>query len=147
MKKIILLILMFMFGIGFAQKVKKEEKVKDKFESRQPQDMSVPPPPTVAFPAQYPGGNKAFIENIRKNINKDALKSLDKLMITKIIVKVNPEGNVLNVSTYGGNEVFKAEVKKAAEKATDKIKWEAGKNNRGEKVTDIVNIPFKYSNT
>ncbi|WP_090024313.1 hypothetical protein [Chryseobacterium oleae] len=144
MKKIILLILTLMFGIGFAQKVKKEEKVKDKFESRQPQDMSVPPPPMVAFPAQYPKGNKAFIENVKKNLNADALKPLSKDLKTKIILKVNSEGNVVNISTYGENEVFNSEVKKAAEKATYQVKWEAGKNNRGEKVIDIVNLPFKY---
>ncbi|SHF51690.1 hypothetical protein [Chryseobacterium sp. OV279] len=144
MKKIILLILIFMFGIGFAQKVKKEEKVKDKFESRQPQDMSVPAPPMVAFPAQYPKGNKAFIENVKKNLNADALKTLGKDLKTKIILKVNSEGDVINVSTYGENEVFNTEVKKAAEKATYQVKWEAGKNNRGEKVIDIVNLPFKY---
>src|ERR1700750_557990 len=109
MKKIILLILTLMFGIGLAQKVKKEEKVKDKFESRQPQDMSVPPPPMVAFPAQYPKGNKAFIENVKKNLNVDALKPLSKDLKTKIILKVNSEGNVVNVSTYGENEVFNNE--------------------------------------
>lgn len=144
MKKIILLILILMFGIGLAQKVKKEEKVKDKFESRQPQDMSVPPPPMVAFPAQYPKGNKAFIENVKKNLNADALNPLSKDLKTKIILKVNSDGNVVNVSTYGENEVFNNEVKKAAEKATYNVTWEAGKNNRGEKVIDIVNLPFKY---
>lgn len=138
---------MVIFGLGFAQKVKKEEKVKDKFESQQPQDMSVPPPPMVAFPAQYPNGNKAFIENVKKNLNVDVLKPLGKDLKTKIILKVNSEGNVVNVSTFGTNEIFNTEVKKAAEKATSKIKWEAGKNNRGEKVIDIVNLPFKYSNT
>ncbi|KFF20874.1 hypothetical protein [Chryseobacterium sp. JM1] len=144
MKKIILLILTLMFGIVLAQKVKKEEKVKDKFESRQPQDMSVPPPPMVAFPAQYPKGNKAFIENVKKNLNADVLKSLSTNLKTKIILKVNSDGIVVNVSTYGENEVFNSEVKKAAEKATYQVKWEAGKNNRGEKVIDIVNLPFKY---
>ncbi|MDN5395654.1 MAG: hypothetical protein L0G39_07710 [Chryseobacterium sp.] len=147
MKKIILLILMLIFGIGYAQKVKKEEKVKDKFESRQPQDLSVPPPPMVAFPAQYPKGNKAFIDNVKKNLDASALKPLGKDLKTKIILKVNSEGNVVNVSTYGGNEAFNTEVKKAAEKATYNIKWEAGKNNRGEKVIDIVHLPFKYPNT
>lgn len=147
MKKLALLTLIFIFGMGFAQKVKKEEKVKDKFESRQPQDMSVPPPPMVAFPAQYPKGNKAFIDNVKKNLNTDALKTLGKDLKTKIILKVNSEGNVINVSTYGGDETFNTEVKKAAEKATYNVKWEAGKNNRGEKVIDIVNLPFKYSNT
>ncbi|WP_223607414.1 hypothetical protein [Chryseobacterium sp. OSA05B] len=144
MKKVFLLILILIFGIGLAQKVKKEEKVKDKFESRQPQDMSVPPPPMVAFPAQYPKGNKAFIDHVKKNLNTDALKALGKDLKTKIILKVNSEGNVINVSTYGGDETFNTEVKKAAEKATYNVKWEAGKNNRGEKVIDIVNLPFRY---
>ena len=144
MKKVFLLILILIFGVGLAQKVKKEEKVKDKFESRQPQDMSVPPPPMVAFPAQYPKGNKAFIENVKKNLNTDALKAPGKDLKTKIILKVNSEGNVINVSTYGGDETFNTEVKKAAEKATYNVKWEAGKNNKGEKVIDIVNLPFKY---
>ncbi|KMQ60308.1 hypothetical protein ACM46_16985 [Chryseobacterium angstadtii] len=147
MKKILLFIFILTFGLGWAQKVKKEEKVKDKFESRQPQDMSVPPPPMVAFPAQYPNENKAFVDSVKKNLNKDALKPLGKELKTKIILKVNPEGNVVNVSTYGDNEIFNTEVKKAAEKATYNVKWEAGKNNRGEKVVDIVNLPFKYSNT
>ncbi|MEY8759312.1 hypothetical protein [Chryseobacterium tongliaoense] len=147
MKKIFLLFLILIFGIGFGQKVKKVERVKDKFESRQPQDMSVPPPPMTAFPAQYPGGNKAFVDDVKKNLNKDALKSLSKDLKTKIILKISSDGNVLNVSTYGDNEAFNSEVKKAAEKTTSKVKWEAGKNSKGEKVIDIVNLPFKYSNT
>lgn len=146
MKKIVLLTVLFIFGIGAAQKVKKEEKVKDKFESRQAQDLSVPPPPVTAFPAQYPNGNKAFLENVKKNIDKEALKLLNKDLKTKIILKIYQDGSVLNISTYGDNEEFNNEVKKAAEKATSKIKWEPGKNNRGEKVIDIVNIPFKYLN-
>lgn len=146
MKKICLLLLIMIFGSGFAQKTKKEEKAKDKFESRQPQDMSAPPPPMVAFPAQYPDGNKAFISNVSKNLNKAALKPLNKDLKTKIILKIGTDGSVMNISTYGNDEIFNSEVKKAAEKATYNIKWEAGKNNKGEKVIDIVNLPFKYSN-
>jgi hypothetical protein len=146
MKKTLILLPLFIFGISFAQKTKKEEKVKDKFESRQPQDISVPPPPTTAFPAQYPKGNKAFLENIKKNLDRAALQSLGKNLKTKIILKINSDGNVLNISTYGNNEDFNNEVKRAAGKATDNIIWEAGKNNKGEKVIDIVNLPFQYSN-
>lgn len=141
-----LLLPLFIFGICFAQKAK-AEKVKDKFDSRQPQDMSVPPPPTIAFPAQYPKGNKAFLENVKKNLDKATLQSLGKNLKTKIILKINSDGNVLNISTYGNNEPFNNEVKKAAEKATNNIIWEAGKNNKGEKVIDIVNLPFQYSNS
>lgn len=147
MKKIFLLILLIIFETGFAQKVKKEERIKDKYESKQPQDLSVPPPPMIAFPAQYPNGNKAFIDAVKKNIDKSALKNLSKELKTKIILKVDSGGNVINISTYGGNEIFNNEVKKAAEKTTLKVKWEAGKNNQGEKVIDIVNLPFKFSNT
>jgi len=146
MKKIILLILLIICEVGFAQKAKKEERVKDKFESKQPQDLSVPSPPMIAFPAQYPKGNKKFIEDVGNNLNKNIVSSLDKDLKTKIILKIDSEGNVINISTYGSDEIFNSEVKKAAEKVTSKIKWEAGKNNRGEKVIDIVNLPFKYSN-
>lgn len=146
MKKLLLLLLLSVFEITFAQKSKKDEKIKDKLESRQPQDLSVPPPPTIAFPAQYPKGNKTFLENIKKNLDKTALQSLGKNLKTKIILKINSDGNVLNISTYGNNEIFNNEVKKAAEKTTDNIIWEAGKNNKGERVIDIVNLPFVYSN-
>ncbi|KIC64241.1 hypothetical protein [Chryseobacterium taiwanense] len=146
MKKILILLPVFIFEICSAQKAK-AEKVKDKFESRQSQDMSVPPPPMIAFPAQYPKGNKAFLENVKKNLDKAALQSLGKNLKTKIILKINSDGNVLNISTYGNNETFNNEVKKAAETATGNIIWEAGKNNKGEKVIDIVNLPFQYSNS
>lgn len=146
MKKVLLLLLLVVFGIGFAQKVKKEEKVKDQFESRQPQDLSAPPPPMVAFPAQYPNGNKAFLTDVSKNLDRSALQSLNKNVRTKIILKIDSDGNVINISTYGGTEVFNSEVKKAIEKTTGKVKWEPGKNNKGEKVIDIVNLPFSYSN-
>ncbi|MBD3906143.1 hypothetical protein NAL32_10295 [Chryseobacterium sp. Ch-15] len=146
MKKIFLFILLIIFETGFAQKVKKNERVKDKFESKQPQDLSVPPPPMITFPAQYPNGNKAFIDAVKKNIDKSALKELNKELKTKIILKIDSEGNVINISTYGDNEIFNNEVKKAADKTTSKVKWEAGKNNQGEKVIDIVNLPFKFSN-
>jgi len=147
MKKTVLLFMILLFGFGFAQKVKKEEKVKDKFESKQPQDMSVPPPPMTAFPAQYPNGNKSFINNVSKNMNKATLKDLGKKLTTKIILKIDTDGNILNISTYGANQIFNSEVKKAVEKATNNIKWEPGKNNKGEKVIDIVNLPFQYSNS
>ena len=146
MKKIFLLILLIIFEIGFAQKAKKVDRVKDKFESRLPQDLSVPPPPMIAFPAQYPNGNKAFIDAVKKNLDKSALKSFSKEIKTKIILKIDSDGNVINISTYGDNETFNNEVKKAAYKTTSQVKWEAGKNNRGEKVIDIVNLPFKFSN-
>ncbi|WP_027386358.1 hypothetical protein [Chryseobacterium gregarium] len=146
MKKIGLLFLILIFGTGFAQKIKKEEKAKDKFESRQPQDMSVPPQPMITFSAQYPGGNKTFISNVGKNLNIVALKPLNKDLKTKIILKIGSDGSVINISTYGDDEVFNSEVRKAAQKATQGIKWEAGKNNKGEKIIDIVSLPFKYSN-
>ena len=146
MKKICFLILILMFGSGFAQQIKKEVRVKDKFESRQPQDMSVPPPPMVPFPAQYPGGNKTFIGNVNKNLDKSTLKTLGKDLKTKIILKIGADGKVLNISTYGSNETFNTEVKKAVEKTTANTPWDPGKNNKGEKVIDIVNLPFAYKN-
>ncbi len=146
MKKIYFLFLIMMFATGFAQQAKKEIRVKDKFESRQPQDLSVPPPPTTAFPAQYPGGNKTFISNVSKSLDKSILKTSGKDLKTKIILKIGADGKVLNISTYGSNETFNSEVKKAAEKTTANINWDPGKNSKGEKVIDIVNLPFAYSN-
>ena len=145
MKKIGLIFLILVFGSGFAQKVKQAVKAKDKFESKQPQDMSVPPPPVTAFPAQYPGGNKIFISNVGKNIDPAAVNNLTKNLKTKIILKIGTDGKVLNISTYGSNDVFNTEVKKAVEKTTANVPWQPGKNNKGEKVIDIVNLPFTYS--
>ncbi|MBL1219525.1 hypothetical protein JET18_01670 [Chryseobacterium sp. L7] len=146
MKKIALLSLTCMSAMAFSQnkKTNAAPKIADRYESRQQQDPSVPPPPTIAFPAQFPGGNKAFVKKVEQNLNKEALTSLSKTLNTQIILKIDQEGNVLNISTYGKDEIFNSEVKAAAISATDTIKWTAGKNNRGEKVIDIVKIPFRY---
>lgn len=148
MKKIVLITCTAISTIAFSQKTssKGETKLVNKYETRQPQDFSVPPPPVNPFPAQFPDGNKAFIKKIEQNLNKDALISLSKALTTELIVKVDGEGNVINISTYGKNEIFNNEVKIAATKSTEKIKWVAGKNSKGEKVVDIVRIPFRYKN-
>ena len=49
---------------------------------------------------------------------------------------------MLNISTYGGEEAFDLEVQKAAVKANGSEKWEAGQNNQGKKVIDVIRIPF-----
>ncbi len=146
MKKIILISLMGLSAIVFAQKAKSDTKIASRYESRQPQDPSVPPPPVNNFPAQFPGGNKAFVKKVEQLLNRDAVKSLGKSLNTEIIIKVDDDGKVLNVSVYGKNEAFNNEVKAAAVKATDKVVWTAGKNNRGEKVIDLVKLPFHYKN-
>lgn len=146
MKKIILISLMGLSAIVFAQKAKGDAKIASRYESRQPQDPSVPPPPVNNFPAQFPGGNKAFVKKVEQLLNRDAVKSLGKSLNTEIIIKVDDDGKVLNVSVYGKNEAFNNEVKAAAVKATDKVVWTAGKNNRGEKVIDLVKLPFYYKN-
>ncbi|WP_343609856.1 hypothetical protein [Chryseobacterium oranimense] len=61
-------------------------------------------------------------------------------------MKIDDNGNVLNISTYGKDETFNSEVKAAAIKVTDKIKWTPGKNKSGERVIDIVKLPFRYKN-
>lgn len=146
MKKIALILCTGLSVVAYSQntKGKTETKLVNKYESKQPQDFSVPPPPVNTFPAQFPQGNKTFIKMVEQNLNQEALASLPKGLHTEIIVKVDDEGNVINVSTYGKNETFNNEVKAAAIKSNGKTKWTVGKNNRGEKVVDIVRLPFRY---
>ena len=149
MKKVALIICITISTIVFSQKNsnKGETKLVNKYESKQSQDFSVPPPPVNPFPAQFPDGNKAFVKKIEQNLNKAALASLSGTLTTELIVKVDDEGNIINISTYGKNEIFNNEVKTAATKSTEKIKWVIGKNNKGEKVVDIVRIPFRYKSS
>lgn len=133
-------------GMLFSQKNKTENTIKQKHESRQPQDLSIPPPPVTDFPAQYPGGNRLFLENIRKNLAKIDFESAEKVLKTKFILKIDPKGNVLNISTYGKNTIFNDEVKKTAEKVTKNTQWDPAKNKQGTPVIDIVNLPFEFKN-
>ncbi|MDV3550097.1 hypothetical protein CMU66_13825 [Elizabethkingia anophelis] len=146
-KKILFLMLLSMFSFCFTQNTKKKDdtSVKNKMEARQPQDLSVPPPPVNSFPAQYPKGNRAFLQLVEKNINKEALKGQPKKLETKVIIKIDDDGTVLNISTYGINEVFNKEVEVAAKKVST-IKWTAGKNRQGENVIDLVKLPFTIVN-
>ena len=147
MKQFILLFSLLIFSITFSQKTAKPEaKIADQYQSSQPQDLSVPPPPRVTFPAQFPDGNKAFLKKIDQNINRENFKNQDANLKTEIILKIGQQGNVLNISTFGKNENFNKEVKAAATKSTQNIKWIAGKNNQGEKVIDIVKIPYGFKN-
>jgi len=52
---------------------------------------------------------------------------------------------VLNISTYGPNELLSKELKKAAEKTTMTTLWIPGENSSGKEVLDIVTLPFKFS--
>ncbi|MDQ8751055.1 hypothetical protein [Elizabethkingia miricola] len=147
MEKTVSLFLLFIVNICFAQNAKKQSEmnVKNKMEARQPQDLSVPPPPVNSFPAQYPKGNRAFLQLVEKNINKESLKGQPKKLETKIIIKVDDEGTVLNISTYGINEIFNKEVEIAAKKVST-TKWTAAKNRQGENVIDLVKLPFTIVN-
>ena len=147
MEKIVPFFLLFVANFCFAQNAKKQSEmnVKNKMEARQPQDLSVPPPPVNSFPAQYPKGNRAFLQLVEKNISKESLKGQPKKLETKIIIKVDDEGTVLNISTYGINEVFNKEVEIAAKKVST-MKWSAAKNRQGENVIDLVKLPFTIVN-
>ncbi|HAY3540263.1 hypothetical protein [Elizabethkingia anophelis] len=147
MEKAVSLFLLFVANICFAQNAKKQSEmnVKNKMEARQPQDLSVPPPPVNSFPAQYPKGNRAFLQLVEKNINKETLKGQPKKLETKVIIKIDDDGTVLNISTYGINEVFNKEVEVAAKKVSI-TKWTAGKNCQGENVIDLVKLPFTIAN-
>ncbi|OPC31304.1 hypothetical protein [Elizabethkingia miricola] len=147
MEKIVPFFLLFVVNFCFAQNAKKQSEmnVKNKMEARQPQDLSVPPPPVNSFPAQYSKGNRAFLQLVEKNINKESLKEQPKKLETKIIIKVDDEGTVLNISTYGINEIFNKEVEIAAKKVST-TKWTAAKNRQGENVIDLVKLPFTIVN-
>ncbi|WP_407487897.1 hypothetical protein [Elizabethkingia anophelis] len=147
MEKAVSLFLLFVANICFAQNAKKQSEmnVKNKMEARQPQDLSVPSPPVNSFPAQYPKGNRTFLQLVEKNINKEPLKGQPKKLETKIIIKVDDEGTVLNISTYGINEIFNKEVEIAAKKVST-TKWTAAKNRQGENVIDLVKLPFTIVN-
>ena len=140
MKKFQIILLILLTNMLFCQ------TIKDKYESSQSQDFSVPPAPRVTFPAQFPGGNKLFLENVSKNIDKTFIQSLSKSLSTKIILKIDNSGKVLNISTYSNNKIFDKEVKRATEKANGNTVWEPGKNKSGENVIDIVILPFKFKN-
>lgn len=144
MKKIFSIFSILSIIIVFSQK--QETKIADRYQSSQPQDQSVPAPPRVTFPAQFPDGNKVFLKKIDENINKEKLQDIGKNLNTEIILKIDQQGNVLNISTFGKNETFNKEVKAAAAKSTQNIKWIAGKNSQGEMVIDIVKIPYRFKN-
>ena len=146
LKKLSLLILFIFFGNFSAQQTAKSPKAKEKFEATQSQDFTVPPPPRITFPAQYPKGNKVFLKEVRQNLDFETLKNLPENLVTKIILKIDAKGNVLNISTFGTNEIFNGELKSAATKTTANILWTPGKNTAGEKVTDIVTLPFRMRN-
>lgn len=148
MKKLILSLFILLFHTIFSQQKipKQETKIADQYQSKQPQDLSVPPPPKVTFPAHFPSGNRAFLKKIDENIDKEKLQDIGENLNTEIILKIDQQGNVLNISTFGKNENFNKEVKAAATKSTQNIKWTAGKNSQGEKVIDIVKIPYRFKN-
>jgi hypothetical protein len=68
MEKIVPLFLIFVVNICFAQNAKKQNEmnVKNKMETRQPQDPSVPAPPVNIFPAQYPRETNLFFSLWKK---------------------------------------------------------------------------------
>lgn len=144
MEKFFLILLILSFQTLFSQKP--QTKIADRYQSKQPQDLSVPPPPRVTFPAHFPSGNRAFLKKIDENIDKENLQDIGENLNTEIILKIDQQGNVLNISTFGKNEIFNKEVKAAAAKSIQNIKWIAGKNNQGEKVIDIVKIPYRFKN-
>ncbi len=73
------------------------------------------------------------------------MASLPSGLLTKIILKIGSDGRVLNISTYGPNELLSKELKKAAEKTTMTTLWIPGENSSGKEVLDIVTLPFKFS--
>ena len=145
MKTILISAALLSLNFVWAQKTtdKKEQKVLNKYQSSQAQDFSVPPPPITTFPSQFPTGNKDFLKKVESNLNREELKSEDQNLNTQIILKIDAEGNVLNISLYGTNQNFNDLVRQAVVKTTENIKWEPAKNKEGKKVIDIVRLPFR----
>jgi len=73
MINIIPIFALLIFSTAFSQKA--STKISDRYQSSQQQDQSVPPPPRVSFPAQFPDGNKAFLKKIDQYINSNNLKN------------------------------------------------------------------------
>lgn len=149
MKKILLLAALFFLNFVWAQKPadKKEGKIRDRYQSTQPQDLNVPPPPTTIFPAQFPTGNKKFIKEVEDNLNREVFKGSDQNLSTQIILKIDATGKILNISLYGSDQIFNDQVKESVKKTTENIKWEPAKNKEGKNVIDIVRIPFRLKST
>ena len=146
MKTILISAMLLSLNFVWAQKTtdKKESKIVNKYEASQSQDFSVPPPPITTFPAQFPTGNKDFLKKVESNLNREQLKSENQNLSTQIILKIDAEGKVLNISLYGSNPNFNEVVREAVVKTTENIKWEPANNKQGIKVIDIVRIPFRY---
>lgn len=140
----LLFFLVFQVVIAQETKVKQPLKAADRYEKTQGKDFSVPPPPTNIFPAHYGEGNRKFLEKVKQNLDVEKLTVLPKNLKTTLIIKIDAEGNVLNISTYGNDEDFDHEVQNAAVKANGSEKWEAGQNKQGRKVIDVIRIPFSY---
>lgn len=144
MKKLQLILTVLISSLVFSQKAEKKsnETVLAKIESNSPQDFSVPPPPITVFPAQFPGGNKKLIKQVSLYFSDDVKKSISGSLKTQIIIKIDREGNVINISTFGSNDDFNKIVSQAVFNITENIKWKAGQNKQGENVIDLVRLPF-----
>lgn len=138
--KYLLIILLFKFSLASSQ------SAAENYQATQPQDQNVPPPPVSAFPAQFPGGNKLFLAEITKLIDKNALRNLPKKLNTKINILIEADGKVRNISTYSNNKLFGKEVLRAARIANENMIWIPGKNKSGQEVIDFVVLPFAFEN-
>lgn len=145
MKPLLIFLVALSFTFAFGQKAKKApaKTVADKFQEKSPQDPSVPPPPVMVFPAQFPGGNKKFVDLVKANLTTAEKSPISKILKTEIILKIAADGSVLNISTFGEHAVFNTEVGEAALKINENIKWDPAKNKEGIKVIEIVRIPFQ----
>ncbi|QDP86301.1 hypothetical protein FNJ88_12350 [Chryseobacterium sp. SNU WT5] len=148
MRKLIFIVVLLSFNLLWAQK--KDQKstptVSAKYESRSPQDASVPPPPVMIFPAQFPGGNRAFIKKVKEEVAKEYVPSGEGPFKTEIILKIDADGNILNVSTFGEKESFNEEIKRISYQITENVKWEPARNKEGLKVIEVVRLPFSLKN-
>lgn len=144
MKKLQLILLVLISSLVFSQKAEKKvnETVLAKIESNSPPDFSVPPPPITAFPAQFPGGNKELLKQVSLYFTDEVKKAIPGSLKTQVIIKIDREGNVINISTFGSNNDFNKIVSQAVFTITENIKWKAAQNKQGENVIDVLRLPF-----
>lgn len=114
-----------------------------RYEKMQPQDRSVPPPPVTTFPATFPGGNKTFADKTVLLIHRENLPASVKTYETQVSLKIDAEGNVVNISVLGNNPEIDRAIKAAAYRVTSNIRWNPGRNKAGVHVVDIVRIPLR----
>lgn len=103
-----------------------------------------PPPPKITFPAQFPGGTKVFVAKVLENIDLSKYQNAKAPLKANTSMRIDTDGNTSTVGASGPNEDFNNDVRAAMKKVTTNVKWQPGKNIKGETVIDVVFLPIIY---